>query len=84
MFEKLKIKRHFPKVGDKVMVSRRNPNHLGTNVSAYAGFSGIISEVFKDDSFCIFSGQSTLVVPLEKREKYYVFINGVEFYIKLK
>ncbi len=84
MFDKFKIKQHFPKVGDAVVVSKRNPNHLGTNVSAYAGFSGVVDEVFNDGSFCIFSGHSTLVCPLKKREKFYIFINGIEFYTKLR
>lgn len=84
MFEKLFIKEYTPKVGDFVTVSERNPNHLGTNITAYSGFSGKVIEVYENNSFAIFSGDSTLVVPFKKRERFYVLLDGVEFYVKRK
>jgi hypothetical protein len=82
MFKKFKIKEYIPQRGDIVSVSKRNLNYLGTDISAYYGFEGVISEVYTNNSFCIFSGHSSLVVPVYKNKKFYVCINGIEFKIK--
>lgn len=84
MFKKININEYMPKVGDIVTVCERNPNHLGVGTTPYAGFSGKITEVFENNSFFIFSGNSTLVVPLNKRERFYVLLDGTEFYVKRK
>lgn len=51
-------------IGDKIMISDTNPNHLGTGVSAYAGFEGELVEIYSDGGFCIRSDSAICVVPI--------------------
>ena len=84
MFERFRIKEYTPKVGDIVEVSKINTNHLGYGVTAYAGFKGTIDEVYETNSFVIFSGHSVLVCPMQRRDKFYIILNGVERVVKAK
>ena len=48
--------------GSRVMVSDRNKNHLGFGVTAYAGWSGKVTDLNKDGSFVIDDGKRLLVI----------------------
>ena len=52
------------KIGDKVKMSDKNPNHLGNGVDAYAGMKGIVENIYDDGAFCLNCGSSILVVPM--------------------
>ena len=84
MFEKFKMKQYYPKVGDTVTVSKYNKNHLGTSITAYAGWVGKIKDVWADNSFSIDKGNGILICPLQKREICYITKDGVEYYVKCK
>ena len=36
------------KIGDKVKMSERNPNHLGNGVDAYAGMEDMVTDIYND------------------------------------
>ena len=48
--------------GDKVMISDRNPNHLGFGVTAYAGWKGKVTELNESGAFIIDCGGRTLAI----------------------
>lgn len=67
------------KIGDNVIVSDRNPNHLGYGVCAYAGMSGIVTDVGEDGSFIVQCATSILIVPMViygRPKIYWVWVNG--------
>lgn len=66
------------KEGDFVEVSTKNVNHLGYGVCAYAGWKGTVSKIWEDGSFAITreDGGAELVVPLGRKEKYYLIRDG--------
>ena len=48
--------------GDKVMISDRNPNHLGHGITAYAGWSGTVIELSNNGAFSIDCGGRILTI----------------------
>lgn len=48
------------KIGDKVMISDRNPNHLGFGITAYAGWEGIVENIGNCNNISIDCGSRTL------------------------
>lgn len=67
------------KLGDEVIMSDRNPNHLGYGVCAYSGMKGIVSEICDDGAFVLNCGTSTLVVPMViygKPKSIWIWVNG--------
>lgn len=77
------------KVGDTVVISNKNKNHLGNDVCAYAGMKGIVTDVWDDNSFCLNCQTSILVVPMrnafkEKRKGVWVELNGTLVFHKSK
>lgn len=70
------------KIGDTIKMSSRNPNHLGFGISAYSGMEGTVVQVWDDGAFCINTGTSELVVPLNKRKGVWIFLNGKHIYHK--
>lgn len=69
------------KIGDKVKMSDRNPNHLGYGVDAYAGMEGVVTDVYEDGAFILDCGNCTLVAPMNNAYKqpkkgYWVWLNG--------
>ena len=67
------------KIGDEVIVSDKNPNHLCYGVCAYAGMKGIVTDVWEDNAFCINCGTSILVVPMViygVPKTYWIWLNG--------
>jgi hypothetical protein len=66
-------------IGDEVIVSDKNPNHLGFGVCAYAGMKGKVIEIWEDNAFALDCGGSTLVVPMViygSPKNYWIWING--------
>lgn len=49
-------------IGDKVMVSDRNPNHLGYGVTAYAGWQGRVTHMFDNGGLQMDCGTRTLII----------------------
>lgn len=76
------------KIGDKVIISAKNPNHLGYGVSAYAGMEGIVSDIWEDNSFTLKCETSTLVVPMKSHFKHkkgiWIWLNGELVFHKRK
>ncbi len=75
------------KIGDTVKMSKKNRNHLGYNVSAYAGMTGVVTAVWEDNAFVLDCGTSILVVPMQNAWKHYidgvwVYLNNVLIQIK--
>lgn len=74
------------KIGDKVKISKKNPNHLGHGVCAYAGKEGIVSDIYEDNSFILDCGNSTLVVPMNnwefkpQKKGIWIWLNGVHLF----
>lgn len=74
------------KIGDKVKMSEKNPNHLGRGVCAYAGMEGVVDWMAEDGSFSLDCRDKTgsggfLVVPMNdarKRRKkgIWIYLNG--------
>lgn len=48
--------------GDKVMISDKNPNHLGHGVTAYAGWRGKVTELSNDGMFTMDMGDRYLII----------------------
>lgn len=77
------------KIGDKVIISDRNPNHLGYGVSAYAGMEGIVSDIYDDNGFCLECNSSVLIVPMRNaykqlKEGIWIWLNGELVFYKSK
>ncbi len=75
------------KIGDTVKMSTKNPNHLGNGVSAYAGMTGIVTDIYDDGGFCLNCGTSFLVVPMNtpfktKRKGVWIYLNDVHQFHK--
>jgi hypothetical protein len=67
------------KIGDEIVISDRNPNHLGYGVSGYARMKGILTEIWDDNGFAIDCGGCSLVVPMViygKPKIYWIWVNG--------
>jgi hypothetical protein len=69
------------KIGDKVKMSDKNPNHLGNGVDAYAGMEGIVENIYDDGAFVLNCGSSILVVPMRDAYKNWkkgcwIYLNG--------
>lgn len=71
-------------VGDIIIMSKSNKNHLGTDVCAYAGMTGIVKEIYPDNSFWIDCGNSTLIVPMHNTNGVYIWVNGEHIFHKKK
>ena len=52
------------KIGDEVIISDKNSNHLGYGVCAYTGMKGTVKEIWKDNGFYLDCGNCSLVVPM--------------------
>jgi len=55
------------KNGDRVMVSERNPNHLGHGITAYAGWQGKVTELQDNGGFTLDCGDRSLVISKSKK-----------------
>lgn len=67
------------KIGDKVKMSDKNPNHLGNDVDAYTGMEGIVENLYEDGAFVLNCGSSILVVPM--RDAWKNWKSGVWIYL---
>lgn len=75
------------KKGDKVKMSKRNPNHLGFGVDAYADMEGIVSDIYEDGAFALDCGSSILIVTMNDNFKkplkgVWIWLNGEEVFHK--
>ena len=70
------------KIGDKVKISDKNPNHLGRDVSAYADMEGIVTDLWEDGSFAIKTPSSVLVVPLHNKDGIWIYLNDMLIFHK--
>lgn len=75
------------KIGDKVKMSERNPNHLGNGVDAYAGMEGLVTDVYDNGEFVLNCGSSILVVPMYNARKQpkkgvWIWLNGEHIFHK--
>jgi hypothetical protein len=53
------------KVGDKVKMSDKNLNHTKTDICAYAGMEGTVTEIYEDGAFVLDCKTCVLVVPMK-------------------
>ena len=75
------------KIGDKVRMSERNPNHLGYGVDAYAGMEGVVTDIYDNGSFVLNCENCILVVPMNDafknpKEGVWVWLNGKHIFHK--
>ena len=71
------------KIGDKVKMSRSNPNHLGYGICAYAGMEGIVTDIYDDGAFSLDCGKNTLTVPMDKAyDGLWIWLNGEHVFHK--
>jgi hypothetical protein len=75
------------KIGDKVKMSDKNPNHLGYGVDAYAGMEGIVTEIYNDGAFVLKCETSILVVPMSNtfnkpKKGVWIWLNGEHIFHK--
>jgi len=75
------------KIGDKVKMSERNPNHLENGVDAYAGMEGIVTDIYDDGAFSLNCGNSILVVPMnnafkQQKKGVWIWLNGKHIFHK--
>lgn len=73
------------KINDHIKISKRNRNHTGNSVCAYAGMEGYVIETNNiDGSFTIWCENSYLIVPMSYYGKplgKWLYINGkLSFY----
>jgi len=69
------------KIGDTVKMSDRNLNHTKTDVCAYAGMEGIVTQINDDGSFALYCKTAILVVPMNDAFKQpikgvWIWLNG--------
>lgn len=77
------------KIGDKVKMSKRNTNHLGRGVDAYAGMEGVVTDVYDDGAFVLNCGSSILIVSMnyafkKPKKGVWVYLNGEHIFHKRK
>ena len=75
------------KLGDKVKMSERNPNHLGNDVDAYAGMEGVVTDISEDGAFVLNCGNCILVVPMndafkKPKKGVWIWLNGEHIFHK--
>jgi hypothetical protein len=75
------------KVGDNVVMSYQNQNHIGNGVCAYAGMSGVVTDVYDDGAFSLNCGNCILVVPMNNAYKQplkgvWIYLNGEHIFHK--
>ena len=75
------------KIGDTVVMSSRNLNHLGNSVNAYAGMKGVVTDIYENGSFALNCTNSILVVPMcdaygQPKKGVWVWLNGEHIFHK--
>ena len=70
-------------IGDHILYTDKNLNHLNSDVCAYAGTEGEIFDIW-EDGISIFTGSSYLVVPLKikgRKKSVNVIYKGISYYL---